>query len=421
MNGDGILDLVTNGVSILLGNGDGTFRNAGGIQVSGSGGPIAADFNADGKVDIALLADVGNLNGTYVLLGNGDGTFQTPIVTRGAGRLASGDFLHNGSLDLLAPGIVLWQTELSLWPPSMSFGSIIVGQSSQPQTATLTNASSNNVSISQILINGTDPQDYSQQNNCPASLSVNSSCQIQVTFTPTMTGDRPASLSVSYVGHGSPQTVPLDGEGLPAATVSLTPSSLTFPVQLIHTASKTQTAILSNTGASDVTISSISTAPPFSETNDCPSDLGVGQGCQIKVKFTPTKRGSATGMLSVTDNAEGSPQTVSLSGSGMIVKLSPIGINFGNQKVGTTSSPVPVTLTNEGTETLDISQIIIMGSNASDFGQTNNCGSSVPAGGQCTIQVTFTPTQTGQRSATLAVYDDGGGSPQEVALSGTGT
>ena len=127
------------------------------------------------------------------------------------------------------------------------------------------------------------------------------------------------------------------------------------------------------------------------------------------------------GTLSVTDNAQGSPQTVSLSGTGMVVKLSPIGINFGDQKVGTTSNPVPVTLTNEGTQPLNISQIIIMGSNAGDFGQTNNCGSSVPAGDQCTIQVTFTPTQTGERSATLAVYDDGGGSPQKVALSGTGT
>ena len=148
-------------------------------------------------------------------------------------------------------------------------------------------------------------------------------------------------------------------------------------------------------------ISSISTATPFSQTNDCPSDLPVGKSCYIKVSFTPLVEGTANGTLSVTDNAQGSPQTVSLSGTGMVVKLSPIGINFGDQKVGTTSNPVPVTLTNEGTQPLNISQIIIMGSNAGDFGQTNNCGSSVPAGGQCTIQVTFTPTQTGQRSATL--------------------
>lgn len=172
VNGDGILDLVTGGLSVLLGNGDGTFRDNGGIQGSG-GPPIAADFNADGKVDIVTA-------GTLVLLGNGDGTFQSPVATRGGvgGLLLSGDFMHNGALDLFE-GIVLWQTEVNLLPTGMQFGNVNVGQSSQPQTATLTNASSNSVSISQILINGTDPQDYSQQNNCPASLAVNGSYQFK--------------------------------------------------------------------------------------------------------------------------------------------------------------------------------------------------------------------------------------------------
>ena len=76
------------------------------------------------------------------------------------------------------------------------------------------------MTITGIVINGMDPQDFSQQNNCPASLPVNGSCQIQVTFTPTMAGSRTASPSVSYQGHGSPQTISLGGVGLAAATVS---------------------------------------------------------------------------------------------------------------------------------------------------------------------------------------------------------
>jgi hypothetical protein len=123
----------------------------------------------------------------------------------------------------------------------------------------------------------------------------------------------------------------------------------------------------------------------------------------------------------MTDNAPGSPQTVALSGVGTLIKLSPIGINFGSQKVGTSSSPVPVTLSNKGTITLNISQIEIGGANPGDFSQTNNCGSSLPAGAHCTIQVTFTPTQTGNRSAELEVQDDVNPSPQDVALGGTGT
>jgi hypothetical protein len=127
------------------------------------------------------------------------------------------------------------------------------------------------------------------------------------------------------------------------------------------------------------------------------------------------------GQLSVTDNAAGSPQTVTLSGTGTVVELSPPGINFGNQKVGTRSPAAPVKLTNKGSTSLSISQIDITGTDSGDFSQTNNCGNSIPAGGQCTIKVRFKPTAKGQRLATLDVNDDGGGSPQTVALSGTGT
>jgi len=89
------------------------------------------------------------------------------------------------------------------------------------------------------------------------------------------------------------------------------------------------------------------------------------------------------------------------------VKFSPSGVNFGDQKVGTKSSSVDV--------------IAITGTDPKDFSQTNNCGKSVAAGGHCTIKVRFTPQAKGQRSATLAVSDDGGGSPQTVGLAGTGT
>jgi hypothetical protein len=171
----------------------------------------------------------------------------------------------------------------------------------------------------------------------------------------------------------------------------------------------------------DVTISSISASAPFSQTNNCPSTLPAAQSCQIQVTFQPTKNGQASGTLSVTDNAPDSPQTVALSGTGTTITLSPIGVNFGSQKVGTSSNPVKVTLSNQGTTTLNISQITIGGTNPGDFSQTNDCGSSLAAGSQCTIQVTFTPTQTGQRSASLQVFDDVTPNPQQVALAGTGT
>jgi hypothetical protein len=83
-----------------------------------------------------------------------------------------------------------------------------------------------------------------------------------------------------------------------------------------------------------------------------------------------------------------------------------------------------VTLTNSGTAALSISSIAITGTNASDFAQTNTCPSglaTLAAGASCTISVTFTPSAAGGRTAALSVTDNASGSPQSVALSGTGS
>ena len=156
------------------------------------------------------------------------------------------------------------------------------------------------------------------------------------------------------------------------------------------------------------------------ETNNCPSSLTQDQSCQIQVTFQASARGLQPGKLSVTDTAINSPQSVKLSGTGTVVKLSATGVNFGNQKVGTTSSAVPIKLTNQGTVPLSITQISITGANAADFSQTNNCGLGIPAGASCTINLTFAPTATGVRTAAVSITDNGGASPQSVALTGTG-
>ena len=94
---------------------------------------------------------------------------------------------------------------------------------------------------------------------------------------------------------------------------------------------------------------------------------------------------------------------------------------FGNQAVGTTSTPQKVTLNNAGASKLYLTSISISGVNPQDFAQTNTCGKSIGAGASCTISVTFTPMATGARSASVSIADNGGGSPQALALTGTGT
>jgi hypothetical protein len=424
VNNDGHLDIVDCTGAVLLGNGDGTFTSGVGSVVQSFGPPVIADFNGDGKMDV-LFGDP--TSGPYplsILLGNGDGTFQPPAPAGPASIgtfLGLSDFNSDGHLAVVGSAGVFRQVGAGLYPGTLTYSQQLVGTSSQPQTANFYNAGSTPLNLTSIKIGGTDPNDFTQTNNCPTSVPAGGGCKIQVTFTPTAVGNRQAELAIAYKGLNSPQSVALTGQGEAAVSVSLTPSSLTFATQLVNTTSAPQTASLTNTGSADVTINGISTSGPFGQSNNCPSTLTVGQSCQIQVTFSPTQTGQANGTLSVSDNASDSPQKVSLSGVGTILTFKPIGVNFGDQKVGTSSHPEPFTFSNQGTVALNISSIAFGGANPGDFSQTNNCPSSLAAGGHCTIQVTFTPTQTGARSAELQVFDDAAPSPQQAGVGGTGT
>src|SRR5207244_1316720 len=119
-----------------------------------------------------------------------------------------------------------------------------------------------------------------------------------------------------------------------------------------------------------------------------------------------------------------SPQQVTLGKTAVTsaptATLSPTSLTFSAQGIGTTSPAKSVTLKNTGTASLTITSIAITGTNAGDFAQTHTCGTSLAAGASCSINVTFKPTASGTRTATLSISDNGGGSPQSVPLTGTG-
>ena len=206
---------------------------------------------------------------------------------------------------------------------------------------------------------------------------------------------------------------------LPAVTFS--PARLTFPTQLIFTTSPAQPITLTNNGLGTLLISKIAVAGAFAQTNNCPNSLGSGNYCTIQVRFHPKTKGVQNGAVSVTDNAPGSPQNVPLTGTGTFVQLVPTTLNFGTQPVGTRSLAKRITLTNKGGAAVNITSISITGIDAKDFAETNTCGKSVASGASCFIKVTFKPLAKGKRTADVSVYDNGGGSPQQAMLIGTGT
>jgi len=102
--------------------------------------------------------------------------------------------------------------------------------------------------------------------------------------------------------------------------------------------------------------------------------------------------------------------------------VAPASLAFGAQQVGTASDSRQVTLTNGGGSALTIAGVTLTGANPGDFAVTfNTCVGTVPAGASCVVGVRFAPTAATARAATLSIADNAAGSPQTVALSGTGT
>ena len=210
-----------------------------------------------------------------------------------------------------------------------------------------------------------------------------------------------------------------------APGVALSPQQLNFGNQGLNTASTPRTMTLTNAGSAPLQIAAIdSSGPEFTETNNCGNLVPAGGGsCAIQVTFTPTATGSSTNQISISDNAQGSPQIVTVTGNGVTsggsLTPTPKSLTFPAASVGVTSSAQQAYLTNTGNTSVTITNIIISG----DFAQTNSCG-ALPAvlnvGESCAFSITFTPTGSGLRAGGISITDDAGNSPQGVSLQGTG-
>ena len=100
-----------------------------------------------------------------------------------------------------------------------------------------------------------------------------------------------------------------------------------------------------------------------------------------------------------------------------VIGLTPSSLTFAAQKVGTSSAAQVVTLDNPGATPLKVTSITISG----DYSETNDCPAKLTAGKSCTINVTFSPTQTGARAGSLSIKDAALTSVQKITLTGSGT
>lgn len=204
-------------------------------------------------------------------------------------------------------------------PITFAFGGTLIGQSASTPI-TLTNSGFAPLTINTISIAGANRADFSQTNNCPATLSSGASCTFNVTFAPQAVGERAASLNITDNAAGSPQIVVLSGEGVnPAPAVALLPGSFTFPSAMVGGTGTSQGFTLTNSGTSTLHISSIALAGAnpgdFAQTNTCGATVAISANCAITVTFKPQAAGTRTALVTIVDDAPASPQAISLTGT----------------------------------------------------------------------------------------------------------
>ena len=328
-------------------------------------------------------------------------------------------------------------------PPSINFGSVPAGATSPPPfpSATLTNTGNQPLQIANFNFSGDVAQFSLGGNTCtaPNVLSPGSSCTVQLSFAPSAPGTFNANLNFtdnSGSVPGAVQSVSLTGIGTsPAPAINIAPTSLIFAAQAIGTTSAPQALMIRNQGSAILNVSSISItgsdAGSFgivpAGTSPCPSSgtLASGASCTVTTDFAPLSSGAKNASLSVSDNASGSPQTVSLTGSAVAptIMLSASSLNFGSQAAGTASAPQNVTVTNPGTGAVGISGIAVSGPNPTDFIETNNCPPSLGANASCLVTLKFDPAAAGptNRTASVSISDNAPQSPQTISLAGAVT
>jgi hypothetical protein len=424
-NGDGKLDLAAtvlddSAISILLGNGDGTFQPP--ATYSANGFPfaiVAGDFNGDGKIDLAFSSITSDQSTGFVsvLLGNGDGSFQSANQEFDVGtnplNLVTADFNNDGKLDLavaVAPpgsgtpvvailmgngdGTFQGATDYSF---TTGVADIKTGDFNGDGKLDLVAAIVDGVSV--MLGNGDGT--FQPPVNYPTAV------QSESVVTADFNRDGRLDLAVQAVaGKGAVSILLGNGDGTFQNHVDYQLSGIGLVA-----------ADLNGDGVLDLATSNgtVSTL------------IGNSNGTFARAPGYFPASSAAFGIAAGDFNGDGRTDIVTADGSGNTISILPQSIsvlsqtflNFGDVKIGKGKS-IKVGLANIGNSAFSISSISITGSFAADFSERNNCGSSLGPGATCVIGVAFKPQTHAQMTAAVTVVDSGVVGSQTITLKGNG-
>jgi hypothetical protein len=376
-----------------------TFSN-GQFSLSGMIMPMTLQPGQAGTFSVTVNAAAkGNLKGTLTV--QGDPT-SSPVV-----------------LNLSATAVTM-QPQMSLSSQTVNFGTVGVG-STGTSNLSLSNIGATDLTISVISVTGAEFAITGI--STPITIRAGQTVSASLTYRPAAASASTGSLNITSNDPTNPTVaVALTGTGSTKASGQLSASSSSLNLGTVNTGSHaTQNIILNNTGNAAVNISSIQvTGTGFAASGiTTPASIDASHNATLAVTFTPTKSGSATGTVTVVNDASTTPLSITLSGTGVQpgLSVSPTSFSFGSLVDGQTKAQ-NFTITNSGTSVLIISQIGVSGAGYSVTGLTTP--TTVAAGQSTSFSAQFAPATAGSLNGTVSITSNVANSPATVALSGTG-
>ncbi len=229
----------------------------------------------------------------------------------------------------------------------------------------------------------------------------------------------PSDLAVTVTATSIANPTKSGGLGITVAAVqvSLTPTSAIIPLNATQAYTPTVQFDPGNQGVHWAVQQNGVTCSPACGTV-APSNTASGTAATYTAPATvPADPAVTIVASSVADSTKSAASLITVTIG--TVKLVPGKLDFQHVKIGF-SRTLAITLTNTGATALKVNGIAAASGASGPYSETNNCGSSVPAGGQCGIQVTFKPTTTGTFNSNISISDDSLGSPQQVPITGIG-
>jgi hypothetical protein len=369
-------------------------NGASGIQVTHNCGALAPGSYCTVQVQAAPTASFSGGGGILIQSSSGQVSDDTPSAT----AITSQDPIY-----------------FSL--SSISFGTVLVGQTSLPHVFTVTNATNSPLTVPTPMVQGST---FSiAGTNCAVPLQPQKACSFSVVYSPTAPAPNSFTLdtgTISFTGGSYPIT--LGGQGVAPAQVTVTPASLNFGA-VTGAGSAILSVTLTNAGSAAVPIASVRNSnPSFSVQNNCGISVASQQSCSISVTVNGGEFvGPQSDTIYIALNYGLTAIAVPLSAIGApLFSASPASIDFGNTTfVGTKSTAQTINITNISGAPIGASPYL-----ESYFKiLSQNCPNPIPDRQSCSVSIDFEPVLSGQQSDSFAMIGSNGTSLLLVPLTAT--